>query len=418
MTDDDIRGFLETMASETDLSSVAPALVIRRARRRLARTIALGALAITLAVIGGVAGVRSLTAAPAPVVHPGPTVSSSTPRLPHNGLIAVANGNGIVTFDPVTGTLHTLVRCPGVCRDYSQSGQTSSPTCPGVCTYIRSLAWSPDGTKIAYFQSYGVNDMLIVRDVRTGVSRRLTCGIQNHYACGLGEGAPLSWSPDGSRLAFGMHAAVYTIDVSGKHLTRLVTGYRPQWSPDGSRILFEQIVGAANIIYAMDAKGSHRTLLAEGNRPTWSPDGQRVLFDAGRAIYVVNVNGSHRTLLAAEGYAPAWSPDGTRMAFANYIGAGASRQVPKTLQFWVANSDGSSPTVIFQESGCCFGDLGGPTWSPDGTRLAVVLIGDSSRNIPLFQEARYRLMLMDADGTHVKVLGTSYPFRPAWRATL
>lgn len=63
-----------------------------------------------------------------------------------------------------------------------------------------------------------------------------------------GETAGLAWSPDGTRLAFAGtseagHSAVYVVRADGTGLTELVgdddVRYAwPTWSPDGSRIAF------------------------------------------------------------------------------------------------------------------------------------------------------------------------------------
>lgn len=57
--------------------------------------------------------------------------------------------------------------------------------------------------------------------------------------------------------------------------------------------------------------------------PHASPDGSRIAFvvDTGegaerqRAVWMMNVDGSGRTLVAADGRQPCWSPDGTRIAY-------------------------------------------------------------------------------------------------------
>ena len=76
----------------------------------------------------------------------------------------------------------------------------------------------------------------------------------------------LSWSPDGSRLAFASGGKIYVMDADGQNQTRLTDNDRwdgsPSWSPDGSRLAFV----SGGKIYVMDADGQNQTRLTDNDR--------------------------------------------------------------------------------------------------------------------------------------------------------
>ena len=100
----------------------------------------------------------------------------------------------------------------------------------------------------------------------------------------------------------------------------------------------------------MNADGSGVRLLGKGGAPTWSPDGTRLAFQvpgSGGSIYVMNADGSGRTLLVAPGFrspddalrTPVWSPDGQSVAF-------VAVNWNEPTQIFLATLDGAAPRVL------------------------------------------------------------------------
>ncbi len=116
-------------------------------------------------------------------------------------------------------------------------------------------------------------------------------------------------------------------------------------------------IGAAS---AQDDDGGPGEVLLE-----WFQSGKDT-----KDLFLANQDGSDRhaiaTGLPGEHRAAAWSPDGTQIAFvvrdtATPLGA-----------IWVADADGSNARQLFDPTTLCPGGAFHPSWSRDGTRLAVI----------------------------------------------
>jgi DNA-binding CsgD family transcriptional regulator len=88
----------------------------------------------------------------------------------------------------------------------------------------------------------------------------------------------LAWSPDGSSLAYGSQNGLFVMDVKSGGTSRLVslpTSSNILWSPDGRRLL-ASIDGTTQIV-SLD-RGAPPTVLPPGRYFTWSPDSKRVAY--------------------------------------------------------------------------------------------------------------------------------------------
>jgi TolB protein len=170
-------------------------------------------------------------------------------------------------------------------------------------------AWSPDGSKIAFFSGRDDDEIYVMNADGTD-RRRITNS--------PGSDANPAWSPDGTKIAFVSlrdgfpNDEIYVMNADGTGQTNLTNHPAsddwPAWSPDGTKIAFASDRDGSFGIWVMNADGTNPTKLVAGrSSPAWSPDGTRLAFDSGGRIDVVNADGTGLTRLAA-GFFPSWSP--------------------------------------------------------------------------------------------------------------
>ena len=88
---------------------------------------------------------------------------------------------------------------------------------------------------------------------------------RNLMKLAAGTGMRPVWSPDGSKIAFGLGRGIsHLFDQSGgselQNLTADSYGILPSWSPDGSQIAFKTFAGE---LWVMNADGSNKRRLAD-----------------------------------------------------------------------------------------------------------------------------------------------------------
>jgi len=162
--------------------------------------------------------------------------------------------------------------------------------------------WSPDGSKVAYVKCpEGPSSYSELHVANVDGSSEIN--VSNHPSSDVGtcySDAPsggFAWSPDGTRLAFYSFRdprGLYVVNADGSGLAFLVDGFLPGWSPSGESIAFIGQTDEAK--WEMDLEvirpdGSDRRMLARipcywsaiGStcQPTqvgWSPDGSLLVF--------------------------------------------------------------------------------------------------------------------------------------------
>lgn len=202
--------------------------------------------------------------------------------------------------------------------------------------------FSPDGTQLAYLSDRNGNMDVWIRNLLTGDERCLVdLADELHF---------LSWSPDGSRLAFYqadarnawgrstlLMADVKTGTVEKKHESLFVPS-QPTWSPDGKTVAMSALQiyssryreGISEILLvSLDGQPDRsvspepgRTLGTRSkNGPVWSPDGSMMAYIQDGLLWVIatdaagNLTGRPRALTTELAEAPTWTGDSKAIVF-------------------------------------------------------------------------------------------------------
>ncbi|TDB75194.1 hypothetical protein E1264_40165 [Actinomadura sp. KC216] len=185
---------------------------------------------------------------------------------------------------------------------------------------------SPDKTRIAFTRQYARTAEAWVVNADGGSPRKVTA---------IARGTRVTWSPDGTRLAYVAEKdgvrQLFANTLDGRSATQLTTDASlkddPMWSST-NRIVFWSRQTGDEQIYSLDPAdpGSPWTRLTkDGVRsvdPEWSPDGRRIAFTRGpdehSTIWVMNADGTGLRALTTgteDDMDPAWSRDGSWLCY-------------------------------------------------------------------------------------------------------
>ena len=378
------RAEFATSLLEACLEELQPREHRRRVSRRTRLVLAVAALLLLLTAVATATLLELRGAAPGSPDSPGAlTVILADGKTGPSAAIAVVGSSG---------KLRIVWRCPERVA---------------FCGDLTSLAWSPNGRRLAF-----------TLDEVGGTSGYVGLHLVN---LPTGQDVHIPSLPGGPH---GQLATVGHADfVRAVHLLGCAFPVDLAWSPDSTRLAYscpDLFTGprTPSPLFVIRANGTGRFKVRTGTRnafsPTWSADGKRLAFAteprpryelpsgiAGHpnvvhsSVYIVSLDGSHRRLLATGAAGPSWSPDGATIAYQSKCG-GIRLVTPEGVDVTPGGSS-ACPHI---------GVRGLPIWSPDGTLIAI---GTSS--------ATY---VMRADGTGLRratsasgqgVLGGG---RPAW----
>lgn len=225
----------------------------------------------------------------------------------------------------------------------------------------------------------------------------------------------LSWSPDGTKLAFISTARneyqLYTVDADGGNLhqwtTRSSQGIlQLAWSPDGTRIAYigflsgtpnDGMVGVVDV-----TSGETQTLdqIHSSNFPlSWSPDGEQVIYAAEKdnndryEVYAIASDGGEPRQIVSNGYldsSAAVSPDGVHLAYVC------------SIELCLADMSSGYSWIMTVNNAL----EAAPAWSPDGERILYW----SNRN----GDADLYIINRDGSGEQRLTFASGNDWSPSW----
>ena len=236
----------------------------------------------------------------------------------------------------------------------------------------------------------------------------LTGGIFTIRADGTGSreivpgGSDPEWSPDGSRLLYGLDGSLWSARSDGTD-ARLIIGNNRRgtadgpcntefavsdgtWSPSGRRVAFvgqseDEKERSVQEICTAALDGSEERMLRNGTEPNWIPGGRRIAFIAAAKsrqsfssrIATMRSDGRDLRVLLGDkkGYRHSLdvSPDGRRLAFLETSSAPGPH--PTVLRIMNLRTRRTTTIPSFKIGLT----VQAAVWTPGGSRLAYVLTG-------------------------------------------
>src|SRR6185295_7366960 len=285
---------------------------------------------------------------------------------------------------------YTVINNDGDARPYSQLWLMT--VADGKSTRLGSgkegssnPEWSPDGQWIAYDGKVGDKSGLIVARA-DGSNAKFLAPLQGTNSPLPSTGKSIAWSPDGRRIAFVTSVpGPETQNATGDPVVITRYLYKPDDS-EGFTRFNDNRRGHIFVVYVASAQVKQLTTGDHYEHSLdWSPNGEEILFISNREpnedqffnydIFTLKVSdGTMKRLTATESaeYRPRWSPDGKTIAYqATKRGLTDLETTMEDTHVWLMNADGSNRREI---TSMINNRQGAPSWSADGNSVYFTVL--------------------------------------------
>ncbi|CAJ0992950.1 Tol-Pal system beta propeller repeat protein TolB [Pantoea sp. Nvir] len=205
---------------------------------------------------------------------------------------------------------------------------------------LMSLAWSPDGSEMAYVTFESGKSELVVQTLSNGNIRQIASYPRHN-------GAP-AFSPDGTKLAFALSQTgslnLYIMDLGSGQIRRLTDGHynstEPTWFPDSQTLAYTSDQAGAPQIYKISINGF------APQRITWegAQNQDADVSNDGKSMVMISTNGGEQHVAKQDletgavqtltstflDETPSLSPNGTMVVYSSTQGIGSVLQLVST----------------------------------------------------------------------------------------